>query len=193
MKTQEVIVAEEQPNGQAPAGSEAGQAPVVTEQETFDGEYVKGLRAENAKWRKQAQEAAAKAAEYERAQMTEAERLQAQAKAAQEAAAAAQAELRQSRAEVAVARAAAREGVNPTLLGRLVEVQFDDAGQPVDVEAAVAAVLKEYPQLKAPPVQLAATNPGRTTKLTLEDVKKMSPQEIIAHEKEIDALLAGGR
>lgn len=179
-------MAEEQPNGQAPAGNEAGQASVVTEQEIFDGDYVKGLRAENAKWRKQAQEAAAKAAEYERAQMTETERLQAQAKAAQ-------AELRQGRAELAVARAAAKEGVNPMLLGRLVEVQFDDAGQPVNVEAAVAAVLKEYPQLKAPAVQLAATNPGRVSKLTLDDVKKMSPQEIIAHEKEIDALLAGGR
>jgi hypothetical protein len=29
---------------------------------------------------------------------------------------------------------------------------YEDAGQPVDVKAAVAAVLKEYPQLKAPPV-----------------------------------------
>jgi len=74
-----------------------------------------------------------------------------------------------------------------------VDVEFDDAGQPVNVDAAVAAVVAAYPQLKPVPVQLTPTNPGRTQKLTLEDVKRMTPQQIIEHEKEIDALLAAGR
>lgn len=185
-------MAEEQPNGQAPAGSEAGQAPAVTEQETFDAEYVKGLRAENAKWRKAAQEAAARVTEFERAQMTEAERMQAQAKAAQEAAAQAQAQLRQARADAAIARAAATQGINPALLGRLVDVEFDEAGQPVNVDAAVAAVVAAYPQLKPAPVQLATTNPGRAAaKLTMEDVQKMTPAEINARWGEVQAVMAG--
>lgn len=131
--------------------------------------------------------------QYEQAQMTEAERMQAQAKAAQEAAQAAQAQLRQARAEAAIARAAATQGINPALLGRLVDVEFDDAGQPVNVDVAVAAVLKEYPQLKPAPVApMAATNPGRVAaKLTMEDVQKMSPAEINARWGEVQAVMAG--
>lgn len=134
----------------------------------------------------------AKVTEYERAQMTEAERMQAQAKAAQEAAAQAQAQLRQARADAAIARAAATQGINPALLARLVDVEFDEAGQPANVDAAVAAVLKEYPQLKPAPVQLAATNPGRApAKLTMDDVSKMSPAEINARWGEVQAVMAG--
>ena len=166
-----------------------GQAP--TQSETFDAEYVKQLRAEAAKWRTEAQAAKVKVTEFEKAQMTEAEKLQAQARAAQEAATAAQAELRRARAEAAVARAAGKAGVDPNLVLRLVDVEYDDAGQPVNVDKAVDAVLSAYPQLKPAPVTVGATNPGRTSKLTIEDVKKMPEAEINARWAEVEAVMAG--
>ncbi|HHY54114.1 MAG TPA: hypothetical protein GYA08_01630 [Chloroflexi bacterium] len=133
----------------------------------------------------------AKLAEYEAQQMTETQRLQAQAQAAQQQAQAAQQQLRQALAEAAIARAAAKEGVNPELLARLVEPEFDENGKPVNVEAAVQRVLNAYPQLKPAPVQVAATNPGRTSKLTMDDVRKMKPEEINARWAEVQAALAG--
>ena len=129
---------------------------------------------------------------FETQQMSEAERLQAQAKAAQEAAQAAQAELRMARAQAAIAQAAATHGINPAKLAKLVTVEFDDAGQPVGVEAAVAAVLQEWPELKPVAPTVSATNPPRQSKLTLGDVKKMTPEEINSRWDEVQALLAGG-
>lgn len=175
-------------DGQGPDGGSQEQTP-----EVFDLEYVKALRAENAKWRKEAQDARARVSDYEKAQLTEAERLQAQAKAAQEAAEAARAELRKARAEAAIAQAAAKNGVNGALLGKLITVDFDDTGQPVGVEAAVSAVLNEYRELKP---QAAITNPagaGRSAKLTMEDVKKMSHEEVNARWDEVQAAMAAQR
>lgn len=177
-------------DGQAPASGEGGQAPAQSE--TFDAEYVKQLRAEAAKWRTEAQAAKVKVTEYEKAQMTEAEKLQAQAKAAQEAAEMAQAELRRAKAEAAVARAAGKVGVDPNLVLRLVDVEYDAQGQPVNVDKAVEAVLAAYPQLKPASVTLGATNPGRTSKLTMDDVKKMSPDELNRRWDEVQAVMAGG-
>ena len=188
-------MAEEQANAQV-AAAEAGQASAGQQEvETFDAEYVKGLRTEAARYRKAAQEAAAKVATYEQERMTETERVQAQAKAAQEAAQAAQAELRKARAGVALATAAARQGIDPDLLAKLVEVEFDDDGQPANVDAAIGAVLKRYPQLKPTVVnQVAASNPGRErSKLTVDEIKAMSPEEINARWAEVSAVLASSK
>ena len=182
------------PNGQDPAGLNPPPAKVDGQDpKTFDEAYVKQLRAENAQWRKQAQEAAAKVQTFEQQQMSEAERLQAQAKEAQEAAQRARTELQQARAEVAVARAAASLGVDPRKLSKLMTVEFDADGQPVNVDAAAAAVLNEWPELKPAQPVPGATNPGRgPRKLTLEDIKKMSPEEINSRWTEVQATLAGG-
>ncbi len=186
-------MADETPNGQAPEGNEGGQAP--PEPKVFDEEYVKGLRAEAAKYRKEAQAAAAKVANFETERMTEAEKLQAQAKAAQDAAQAAQTELRQARAETAISREALKHGVDMTLLAKLVDVEFDDSGMPTNVDAAVQSVLTRFPQLKPQPLaQPGATNPGRQPpKLTLADIKKMSVDQIIARQAEVDAVMASGQ
>jgi hypothetical protein len=175
-------------NNTAPAKAD-GQEPKV-----FDEAYVKQLRAEAAKYRKEAQEAAAKVSAFEQQQMSEAEKLQATTKAAQDAANAARSELQAARAQVAIAQAAATHGVNPAKLARLVTVEFDADGQPVGVEAAVAAVLNEWPELKpaaAAPTP-GATNPPRAAKLTLDQIKKMTPAEINERWEEVRAVLAGG-
>lgn len=183
---------QEMPNGQAPEGGEGGQAPAQSE-ERFDEKYVRELRAENARWRTEAQAAKAKVTEYETAQMTETQKLQAQAQAAQQAAEAAQQELRKARAEAAVAREAAKAGVDPALVLRLVDLEYDEKGQPVDIPARVAAVLTQWPHLKPQAaVAVGATNPGRTAKLTMADVNQMSEDEINRRWTEVQTVLAGG-
>lgn len=170
------------------AGKENSQEP-----STFSADYVKELRAEAAKNRKEAQEAKAKIAAFETQQMSEAEKLQAAAKSAQEQAQAARLELQQARAEVAIARAAQAAGVNPAKLAKLVKVDFDEAGQPVGVEKAVADVLAEWPELKpSATVTSGAMNPQRQAKLTMEQIKKMSPDEINSRWDEVKAAMAAG-
>lgn len=183
------------PAGQEPTGLNTAPAtPGGQEPQTFSVDYVKELRAEAAKYRKEAQDAKAKVSAFETQQMSEAEKLQAQAKQAQEQAQAARQELQQARAEVAISRAAAANGVDPRKLAKLVQVEFDDAGQPINVDQAVAAVLKEWPELKAQTTTPApgATNPARTAKLTIEQVKKMSPAEINSRWDEVQQVLQGG-
>ena len=133
----------------------------------------------------------AKVGEFERAQLSATERLQAEAKAAQEAAAAAQSQLRQARATAAVATAAGKHGVDPSLVQRLVDVEWDDDGEPVNVDAAVLKVLQAYPQLKPSPVSVAATNPARQSKLTKDDIKRMSSDEINRRWDEVQLVLSG--
>ena len=181
------------PEGQAPTDGANGQAPTAPET-VVETEYIKALRAENAKWRTEAQAAKAKVLDFEKAQMTETEKLQAQAQAAQAEAQAAQTELRKARAQAALATAASKQGLDASLLGRLVEVDFDDNGQPVNVDARVQAVLTQYPQLR--PASVGVTNPGnagRTPKLTMADVKKMSPAEINERWDEVQAAMITAR
>ena len=184
---------EPKPDGQEPTGNNTVPAKVDgQEPKIFSEDYVKTLRAENAQWRKQAQEAAAKVQTFEQERMSEAERLQAQTKAAQETAAAAQSKLQQALADAAISRVAAKEGIDPELLSKLVTVELDDTGAPVGLEAAVVAVLNKYPQLKPAAAVPGATNPSRERKLTIADIQKMTPEQINARWGEVQAVLAGG-
>lgn len=178
-----------EPVGQEPTATEAGQASAVGE--TFDAAYVKSLRAEAAKHRVEAQEAKRKVSEYEQAQLTEAQKLQAQVQAAQESAKIAQDGLRRARAEAALAREAAKTGVDFGLLARLVDVEYDAEGQPIGVAEAVTKVLKDYPQLKAGPEPvLGVTNPSRPAgRLTMADVAKMSAEEVNSRWAEVQAAM----
>lgn len=82
--------------GQEPEAPKEGQelqGKPEGEPETFDKEYVKTLRAEAAKHRKEAQEAKAKAQEYEDAQKSELEKAQGKLTTAEKAKADAEAKL----------------------------------------------------------------------------------------------------
>jgi hypothetical protein len=79
----------------ATSSTEEGQEP----RKTFDESHVKQLRAENARWRKEAQEAKAKAEEYENANASEIEKANKRAERAEQEAAANRAAL--TRYEVA--------------------------------------------------------------------------------------------
>jgi hypothetical protein len=182
--------------GQEPGAEPAGQeqAGDGERQETFDAQYVKQLRDEAASYRRKMKELETKVSGFEQAQMTEADKLKAQAAAAQAQAQAAQEALRQAKAEAAVARAAAKHGVDATLAARLVDVEFDEAGEPTGVEAAVAHLLDEYPHLKpAAGVTLGATNPQRKATLTMDEVRRMSPAQINERWTEVEAAMKAAR
>jgi len=169
----------------AEAAQDAGRA--------FDETYVKSLRKEAAQHRTEAQALKAKLAEYEQAQMTETERLRSQAEQAKAEAQAATERARKALADAAISRAAAQQGIDPTLLARLVDVEFDGDGMPANVEASVNAVLKQYPQLRpATATGVAATNPARVQKLTMDDIRRMTPDQINSRWDEVQLVMAGG-
>lgn len=176
----------QQPEGQAPEGGTEGQAPTK-----FDAEYVRQLRAENAKWRTEVQAAKAKVAEYEAAQMTEAQKLQVAAQAAQAAQAVAEAELRNAKAQAEIAKAAQRLGMDIELAERFALPTWD-GDTLTGVDDSLKAALEKWPHLKPAPQApvLPPTNPGRQAKaLTMEDIRAMSPEEYIARRDEVNASL----
>lgn len=177
------------PEGQEPEGG--GQ-----ESQVFDAAYVKKLRDEAARYRKTAQEAAAKVTQYEQERMTELEKAQAQAKEAQTALESLRAEAQQARAQAEIVREATALGLHPELAQRLATVEFDDAGQPANVKDALTALAQQYPQLRvasAPGTAPAAMNPARKPALTVDDVKNMGTDEINARWDEVQTVMAATR
>lgn len=177
------------PEGQEPEGG--GQ-----ESQVFDAAYVKQLRNEAARYRKEAQQAAAKVTQYEQERMTELEKAQAQAKEAQTALESLRAEAQQARAQAEIVREATALGLHPELAQRLATVEFDDAGQPANVKEALTELAQRYPQLRvasAPGTAPAAMNPARKPALTVDDVKNMSADEINARWDEVQTVMAAAR
>jgi hypothetical protein len=109
---------DEAPQAEAPEAEAETTSETEESQEdspkTFDADYVKQLRAENAKWRVEAQQAREKAEEYEEAQKSEIEK--AQSKAEKEAKRAADAESQLTRFQVAQEKAVPAELI-PLLSG----------------------------------------------------------------------------
>lgn len=179
-----------------PSGETPSDKPTVAELQ----EQIKGLEtrlsqvnSESAGRRKDNQQLTQELEKYRQAEMSEAEKAQAQIDAANEAKEQARIEVRKARAEVAIAGQAVTHGVNVELLGKLVEVQFDDDDQPTGIEEAVNKVLEDYPQLIPKSASGNPANPGRKGSLTMEQVKKMSVEEITARQDEVDAVLASSR
>lgn len=180
--------------GQEPVTTPEGQAPAGGgKQEVFGADYVKQLREEAAQYRRRMKELETKVSSFEQAQMTETEKLKAQAETAQAQAKAAHEALLKARGQAAISLAAVKHQVEPELLARLVEVQFDENGEPAGVDAAVEQVLTKYPNLRAGSVGMASTNPQRKPALTLEDVKRMAPDEINRRWDEVQQALKTGR
>lgn len=155
----------------------------------FDETYVKKLREEAASWRTKAQAAEGKVTEFEKAQMTEAERLKAEAETVKQQLEQARVEARQARAKAAIAQHAVAAGLDVGLAEKLIDVQFDDGGQPTGIEAAIADLLGKHPHLKAG-FGGGATNPQRQSGLTVEEIKRMTPDQVQARWKEVEAALA---
>lgn len=186
----------EETTGQEPVNESEGQEPKDegTRRETFDAAYVKQLREEAASWRRKVKDLEARVTGFEQEKMTEAEKAKAQAEAAKAEATQAQEALRKARAEAAISREAAKHGVDADLLTRLVTPEFDDDGNPTGIDAAINDLLTKHPYLRAGgAVSLSSTNPQRKSALTLDDIRRMTPEQINARWTEVEAALKASR
>jgi len=100
--------------------------------------------------------------------------------------------------QIAVQGAATKLGiVDPDVALALIQssIEYDDAGQPKDVEKALNDLLAQKPYLKGTPSSGSPTNPprGSSTTLTKEDIAKMSPEQINARWDEVSQVLESGR
>lgn len=139
-----------------------------------------------------------KTREREQAEMTEAQRLQAQLAEYQQKEQTWAQEKRAQALQIAVQGAAGKLGiVDPDVALTLVreKVQFDDAGAPQGVEAALTELLAQKPYLRGAVSSGSPTNPprGNSATLTKEDIAKMSPEQINARWDEVSAVLESGR
>lgn len=193
--------------GQVPATS--GQTPPVTpptpsegqepELEQFTADYVKKLRAEAADYRKKLRELEAQVKSEADAKLTDAEKLNKRLADLERQQADAQRERQERTTRYEVMLAAGKVGiVDPEAAYRLLDLkvlEFDDEGNPQNVEAALGDLLKAKPFLAGTPMPAggASTNPaaGRATRLTRDDIKKMSPEEINRRWDEVQAVLSG--
>lgn len=115
-----------------------------------DEAYLKELRDEAAKYRKELREAQRKLEALESEKLSETERTKQEAERAKERAAALEARVK--RAEVSKA-AKAKDFANPELAAKLIDpakVELDEDGEPVNVDQLLDDLLSEFPDLKAP-------------------------------------------
>lgn len=111
-----------------------------------------------------------------------------------------EASLRATRVEAAAATAAAKLGIRSErlpyamqLLGGAGTVEYDADGKPTNVEALLAKVLKDLPELAGTtptPSAGGGTNAAKGQPLTRELIERMSPAELEARMPEIRAFLA---
>lgn len=172
------------PDGQEPSGSDG--------QQTFTLDYVQGLREEAKNYRLKLRELETWKSEQEQAQMNEAERLKAKLDAEGKERAALAEKYRAVALKAEVATAAQKHGLPVDLAMKLIDVEYDDEGNPLNVEKAVAQVAQAYPQLVQAPSS-AAMNGARPKKpsLTKDDLKGKSAQWINDHWDEVRDILNG--
>lgn len=137
-----------------------------------------------------------KAREREQAEMTEAQRLQAQLAEYQQKEQQWALEKRDTALQIAVQAASAKLGiVDAEVALALIRgtIEFDNDGKPQGVEAALNKLLADKPYLKAG-TSTSPTNPPRQgATLTKADIEKMTPAQVNANWEEISKALAEGR
>ena len=143
-------------SGQTSAGGGGGQtapaAPSQNRQETFDAAYVASLRQEAASHRTKAAELEAQLKAKNDAELSELDRAKKEALEAKAAAEAAAAEVKVVRLQNAVTSKAVTLGVvDPEAAVRLLDlnqVTYDTAGNPLNIETLLKALLEQKPYLK---------------------------------------------
>ena len=196
VNAQQEAAALQQGSAQAAQAQEAtaeGQAP---EAEKFDAAYVQQLRAEAAKYRKRLREMEQALKEKEEAEMSEQERLQKRLAELEKERDALAARAREQAVSAKIAFAAQKLGIQSSKAAlRLLDMErldFNEDGEPTNIEELLRELVKEYPFLVGT-AQASATNParGQSTRLTMEDIKRMSPEEINRRWDEVQAVLEG--
>ena len=166
------------------------------ESKVFDAEYVKKLRAEAARYRKERNELEARVKAFEQERMTKEEQAAQKLKELEEREKALTERMRSSNLRAAIMTAGAGKLASVDAAMKLLDastIEFDEDNNPVGVEAAVAQLLKDYPFLGVQmPPSGEKTNPerGGRNALTLDDIKRMSPSEINARWEEVSAVMS---
>lgn len=141
------------------------EAQAVEEQERFDTEYVRKLRAEAAEYRKRLRELESKVKAEEEAKLTEQERLQKRLAELERKETEYQQLLQGRTLEYEVKLHAARLGVvDPEAAYRLLDVkqiEFDEDGKPVNVEKVMRELIAKKPYLAGGNGAMSATNPAQ--------------------------------
>lgn len=178
----------------AGAPSEAAQdAP-----EKFDAEYVKSLRAENAKHRTQLKAVEAELTQFRQSQMTEAEKAAVRLKELETQNAQLITAQRDNALRSAITTAAARLGVKHVDAAlKLIDpsaLDIGDDGKVSGADAAMRDLVKLYPGLFGP-VTDNPGNPdtGRRSGLTLDEIKRMTPEQVMERRAEVEVVLAQQR
>lgn len=150
--TQEV--AQQQPEAQA-----------AEEQERFDAEYVRKLRAEAAEYRKRLRELESKVKADEEAKLTEQERLQKRLAELERKEIEYQSLIQARTLEYEVKLHAAQLGIVDTdaayRLLDLKQIEFDEDGKPVNIEKALKDLITKKPWLIGSGGAISATNPAQ--------------------------------
>ena len=193
------VPTQEQTPGASPAPAagatdQHGQEPA----EKFDAEYVKQLRAENAKHRTQLKDVTAQLEQFKQAQMSETEKAAARLQQLEAENARLITAQRDNALRSAITTAAARLGVKHVDAAlKLIDTSVLDIGDDGKVSGADAAMrdlVKLYPGLFG----AASDNPGNPDTgqrggLTLDEIKRMTPEQYLERKAEVDAVLAKQR
>jgi hypothetical protein len=187
--------------GTPPADGDAGKTYTQAELDALLSES----RKEAAKYRTEAARAAEATKVADRAKLTEDEQ-KAAALADREKAAETRESVARERVTVAtIKEAAAGAGVAPAklaLIPRLIDraaVSYDADGEPTNVVALVTALLKEYPDFLTVAAGAAGSGSadlgarGGARGLTMDEIKKMTPEAINARWPEVQSALAANR
>jgi len=181
--------------GATQAVAQQSEAQAAEEQERFDAEYVRKLRAEAAEYRKRLRELEGKVKADEEAKMTEQERLQKRLAELERKEIEYQQSLQARTLEYEVKLQAAQLGIVDAeaayKLIDLSEIEFDENGKPVNVDKVLRNLISNRSWLVAGARASSPTNPART-KLTIDDIKRMSEAEINKRWDEVRQVLSGG-
>ncbi|CAN5750011.1 hypothetical protein BH23CHL7_BH23CHL7_17260 [soil metagenome] len=158
------------------------------------------VRREAAKWRTEHKKAADALEAAAKQQMTEEEQRAADVAKKERELADRETAAAERLLSAAIKEAAAAGGVAPArlaLIPRLIdrtEVIFDDAGEPTNVPALIKTLLDAYPEFKAGAGGSGSADGGSRgqSRLTREQIEKMTPAEINSRWAEIQEFLARG-
>ena len=163
--------------------------------ETFDRAYVEKLRTESAGYRTKLHTVEGELQKFKDSQLSEIDRAKREATDASAKATQLEAELKQSRVMADVAlHSVGLKIVDADAAYKLMDVsavEFDTDGKPKNVKTLLNHLIKEKTFLLGSTVTTKPNNPGRDgAGLTLDQIKKMTPAEIIANKEAVDAVLA---
>jgi len=169
----------------------AGQEP---EEERFDAEYVRGLRREAAEYRKRLRELEAKVKADEDAKLTEAERLQNRLAELERQQAEYERERQERTLKYEIMLAANKLGIVDAdaayKLLDLAQVEYADDGTPKNLDRVLASLVKARPYLVGGGSGTSTTNPARQATLTMDTIRRMTPDEINKNWDAVQAALS---